>query len=879
MKTSKQIRDDFIDFFRNKNHTLVPSSSVIPVEDPTLLFTNAGMNQFKDVFLGIGKRSYKRAVNSQKCIRVSGKHNDLEEVGHDTYHHTFFEMLGNWSFGDYYKKEAIRWAWELFTEIWQLPKDRLYATIFKDDDEAEKYWHNETDINPQRILRFDEKDNFWEMGETGPCGPSSEIHIDLGPDYCDKKEIVNHVCQINGECARFIELWNLVFIQYNRDDAKQLHPLPQKHIDTGMGFERVVAILQNVPSNYETDLFRPIIEKIEHISHTKYENVNPLQSMAHRVVADHLRMLTFAIADGALPSNEGRGYVLRRILRRAARFGRKLDLHEPFIYKLVPLVVDIMGEAFPEIKERQHHIREVIKAEEGNFNRTLDRGIEIFENLAEKIMQESSDIIPGKEAFKLYDTYGFPFDLTRIMAEEKGLLIDEEGFDREMEHQRERARKSGKFAVQFDHIDNWNVVKHCSTSSIFVGYEKLETTTDICKFVRRNGTIHLVLLETPFYAEAGGQVADKGKILLENSELKVIDVQKEGDDIIHICEGPQDLDIIHSKVIAKVDESLRIPTMMNHTSTHLLHEALRRVLGTHVQQAGSLVAPDRLRFDYTHFKKVEREELEEIERIVNQQIQLNKPLNITYTTYDEAREMGAMALFGEKYGEEVRVISVEDFSRELCGGTHVKYTGQIGAFIIVQDTAIASGVRRIEALSGAKAIQFDQNLRNVLNDISQTLNTPAEELPDKVKKLVEQIKESEKQLQKLQKKQLINDIETIIQKSHKIGIHHFAFQKYENVEVDSLKEVADYFRQKVKSGIILLASVFDQKVNLVCAVTENLIKKGFNAGNLITVVAKAMGGSGGGRPHLATAGAKNPEKLKEAVALLKKDLEKLKDIN
>ncbi|MEJ2051159.1 MAG: alanine--tRNA ligase, partial [Calditrichota bacterium] len=482
MKNSNIIRKEFIDFFKGKDHTVVASSSVIPEQDPTLLFTNAGMNQFKDVFLGIGTRPYKRAVDSQKCIRVSGKHNDLEEVGHDTYHHTFFEMLGNWSFGDYYKAEAIEWAWELFTTVWKLSKDKLWATVYFKDDEAEKIWKTKTNIEPAHILRFGESENFWEMGETGPCGPSSEIHIDLGEEYCDKKQLKNHICKVNGGCGRFIELWNLVFIQFNRDESGILHPLPQKHVDTGMGYERIVAVLQNVPSNYDTDLFIPIIKAVEEITGFFYQESDEQKRIAFRVLADHIRMLTFSITDGAIPSNEGRGYVLRRILRRAARYARTLDMQEPFIFKLVPVVVSIMSGAFPEIQEKKNHVMEVIKSEEENFNRTLDRGIEIFENLTSKIFSEGNTLIPGEDAFRLYDTYGFPLDLTRIMASEKNLTVDEEGFDREMEKQRERARNAGKFAAQFDQEDQWNVLVHCASNSNFVGYDNLQIDTEICKF-------------------------------------------------------------------------------------------------------------------------------------------------------------------------------------------------------------------------------------------------------------------------------------------------------------------------------------------------------------------------------------------------------------
>lgn len=869
MKSSNQIREDFISFFKNKGHTVVPSSPVIPQNDPTLLFTNAGMNQFKDVFLGLGHRPYKRAVNSQKCIRVSGKHNDLEEVGHDTYHHTFFEMLGNWSFGDYYKREAIEWAWELMTTVWNLPKSRLWATVYLDDDEAEKCWLNHTDIDPKHVLRFGEKDNFWEMGESGPCGPCSEIHIDLGEAYCDKQHIKEHVCQVNGGCSRFIELWNLVFIQFNRDINGNLHSLPHKHVDTGMGFERIVAVIQKVRSNYETDLFLPIIHRVENIAGVKYVNCGDEKQIAFRVLADHIRMLTFSIADGALPSNEGRGYVLRRILRRAARYARKLDLHKPFIYSLVPVVGEIMGEAFPEIIEKQTHVMNVIQSEEENFSRTLDRGIEIFENLVSRIKSQGENIISGKDAFRLYDTYGFPLDLTRVMAAENNLQIDEEGFDREMELQRERARQTGKFTMQFDHVDQWNVLRHCPTNSHFIGYDTLTAETEICKYSLKNNRYQIVLIETPFYAESGGQVADIGTLIFDDIQLKVVDVQKEGSEIVHICEAPQKIDIIHSKVLAKVDENHRLPTMYNHTATHLLHEALRRVLGKHVQQAGSLVSPDRLRFDFTHYKKIEHEELLQIESMVNEQIRHDWPLQIFYTDFNKAKELGAMALFGEKYGEQVRVVIVDDFSRELCGGTHVRHTGQIGAFIILQETSIASGVRRIEAITGQRAIEYTQKARDVLQEVGQLLNSTPEQIVSRLKALTDMIRENEKRMQKLLAEQTIQSIENIIDQAEKIGNIRLVVKIFSEIDVELLKQAADRFRQKNHNGILLLISRNESRLNFVCAVTDDLIATGIKAGELVKVLAQVTEGGGGGRPHLATAGGKNPAKLDEAIRSLK----------
>ncbi len=674
--TANQIRQQFIDFFKEKKHTFVPSAPVIPQDDPTLLFTNAGMNQFKDVFLETGSRPYTRAVNSQKCIRVSGKHNDLEEVGHDTYHHTFFEMLGNWSFGDYYKKEAVAWAWELLTEVWKLPKDKLYATVYTDDDEAEEYWRKETDINPDHILRFGEKDNFWEMGNTGPCGPCSEIHIDLGPERCDKQE-QEHTCFVNGDCGRYIELWNLVFIQYNRDEKGKLHPLPKKHVDTGAGFERLVAVLQNKDSNYATDVFTPLLDEISRITEVNYRQSD--EKAAFHVIADHVRMLTFSITDGGLPSNEGRGYVMRRILRRAARYGRKLNISEPFIYKIVPKLVEIMGEAYPELKERQEHVMKVIQAEEEHFNRTLDRGLEIFERIKKDLQKKKQNVIPGREVFKLYDTYGFPVDLTRILAEESGLTLDMDGFEKEMEAQRNRARAASRFEMQSSDSEAW-VVLNEGPDSHFVGYDDLAVETHIMRFLVSENDIRLVMRDTPFYAESGGQVGDKGVISGEGFKLPVIDTQKDGDHIIHICNKIDDFMPQTDKVLAEVVSFKRQNTATNHTATHLLHAALRKVLGDHVQQAGSLVEPERLRFDFTHFEKVSAEQIAEIEKIVNRKIQENIALEIRQEKFDEAKKKGAMALFGEKYGDVVRTVAVPGFSLELCGGTHVKATGDIGAF-------------------------------------------------------------------------------------------------------------------------------------------------------------------------------------------------------
>ena len=856
--TASEIRQQFIDFFKEKKHTFVPSAPVVPQDDPTLLFTNAGMNQFKDVFLDTGTRPYKRAVNSQKCIRVSGKHNDLEEVGHDTYHHTFFEMLGNWSFGDYYKKEAIAWAWELLTEVWKLPKEKLYATVYTTDDEAEEFWRKETDINPKHILRYGEKDNFWEMGNTGPCGPCSEIHIDLGPERCDKQG-QEHTCFVNGDCGRYIELWNLVFIQYNRDEKGELHPLPKRHVDTGAGFERLVAVLQHKNSNYETDVFTPLLEEISRITGVDYHQSD--EQSAFHVIADHVRMLTFSITDGGLPSNEGRGYVMRRILRRAARYGRKLNISEPFIYKIVPRLVEIMGEAYPELKERQQHVMKVIQAEEEHFNRTLDRGLEIFERIKNDLQQKKQNVIPGAEVFKLYDTYGFPVDLTRILAEENGLTLDMKGFEKEMEAQRQRARAASRFEMQSADEAQW-VVMNEGADSRFVGYDDLTVETRIMRYLVTDKDIRLILHETPFYAESGGQVGDKGTIAGEGFELHVIDTQKDGDHIIHICKKTDGFHPQTDKVLAEVVSFKRQNTAKNHTATHLLHAALRKVLGEHIQQAGSLVEPDRLRFDFTHFEKVNAEQIAEIEKIVNRKIQENIPLEIAQEKLSEAKKKGAMALFGEKYGEVVRTVAVPGFSLELCGGTHVRSTGEIGAFLITTETSIASGVRRIEAITGEKVVEYLQQSRDLRTALTSLLNTSEEKISEKVNELLSEKKILEKEIQKLQSAKAQDDIGKVLAKAETINNVQVIIHRADGLSTNQLKELGDTIREKSKNTTALLISTEGNKLSLVCVVSDDLLAaKNLHAGNLVRETAKVAGGGGGGRPHLATAGAKDIDKI------------------
>lgn len=870
---SKDVRNSFIDFFRSRDHEYVPSSPVVPFDDPTLLFTNAGMNQFKNIFLDLETRDYKRAANSQKCIRVSGKHNDLEDVGFDTYHHTFFEMLGNWSFGDYFKKEAIEWAWELLTKVWGLDEQRMWVTVFggdetddlEPDDEAATFWTQVTPIPPERVLRFGRKDNFWEMGDTGPCGPCSEIHYDLGEGKCDKSADPNHVCGVNAGCARYIEIWNLVFIQFNRQKGGLLKNLAARHVDTGMGFERVAALLNGVDSNYDTDIFLPIISAIDDMTGITYPG--PDNGMAHRVIADHIRALTFAISDGAMPSNEGRGYVLRRILRRAARFGRNLEMHEPFIYKLVPVVVDIMGDAFPEIKEKHQFVSLVLKSEEESFNSTLDRGIEIFDKIVANLEKTNQRTIPGQEAFKLYDTYGFPLDLTQLMARQKDLTVDEKGFATAMAGQRERARKAGKwsYSADFD-VENWRPLTKGEDSK-FLGYSELETESEIRKVHQDGERVFLTLNRTPFYGEAGGQVGDVGEIIGEGFKIRIEDTVRLGNTFVHVGVVDRNGKIVNPKVIARVDGPVRKSTARNHTATHLLHKALREVLGTHVTQAGSLVAPDHLRFDVTHFQKIKSDQLDEIEEKVNNKIRQDLTVEALQTSYVEAREMGAMAIFEEKYGDQVRVVKIDDYSLELCGGTHLQHTGEMGYFRITAETSAAAGIRRLEAVTGERADYLLRKEKNLTAQIEELLNSKGEELLHRIENLLQERQELEKETRQLRVQMAHQQISHLIEDAQKLDGFKVVSSKISIADVDELKQVSDNLRAKLGSGIGVLGSVINNKVSLVCVVTDDLIKnKALKAGEIVKRVAEIAEGSGGGRPHMALAGGKNLKKLDQALA-------------
>ncbi len=876
-KTARQIRQDFFDYFVEREHTLVPSAPVVPADDPTLLFTNAGMNQFKDVFLGTGTRGYRRAVDTQKCIRVSGKHNDLEEVGRDTYHHTYFEMLGNWSFGDYFKAEAIAWAWDLLTRVWGLPKERLYATVFAGDegdglpadDEAERLWRGATDINPDHVLRFGKKDNFWEMADTGPCGPNSEIHVDLTPDGSGGG-------LVNADDPRVMEIWNLVFIQFNRTASGVLEPLPAQHVDTGMGFERIVAVLQ-CTDNYGTDVFTPLMDRIGDLAGQRYAAAEAERQVAFRVVADHVRMLSFSIADGALPSNEGRGYVLRRLLRRAARYGRLLDMTEPFVHRLVATVAEMHAAEFPEVAARADYIAEVIKAEEASFGRTLGRGLEIFAGIASQAEADGKDAVPGGQAFRLYDTYGFPLDLTRMLAEERGLGVDEAGFDTAMEQQRERARRAGKFAAGGVEASEW-VPVHALERQRFVGYEQLEVTTLVHRWAVKDGLCHVVLAETPFYAEAGGQVGDRGAITFGEGNgaltLTVEDTQRDGDLVLCRCPLPEgaaadrlaDADW-SAPVTARVDAARRAPTTSNHTATHLLHMALRRILGDHVHQAGSLVAPDHLRFDFTHWQRVEPEQLAELERIVNGVVCDDHEVDYFTTAFDDAQRLGAMALFGEKYGDTVRVVRIggeqRPVSLELCGGCHVRRTGQIGQFVISSEGSIASGVRRIEARTGGAAVQAMQEQRASLQQVSALLGGGTGEAAQRTGELVQHARELEKRVKALEAEQSTQQARVLAAEAEEVGGVRLILRAFDDQQPAALKNLAERLASEASGTVAFLASTRGGRLAIACAVSSDLASRdgGLSAAVLAKEAAEVAGGGGGGRPTLATAGARETADL------------------
>ena len=894
MKTAKQIRHEFVDFFEGKDHEIVPSSPIVPIGDETLLFANAGMNQFKDIFLGLAPAQHRRVADSQKCLRVSGKHNDLEEVGKDTYHHTFFEMLGNWSFDDYFKAESIEWAWELLTKVWGIGPDRLWATVFAGDEadglpkdkEAANLWPKVTPISAEKVLACSKKDNFWEMGETGPCGPCSEIHIDLGPDRCDMKNVPNHVCRVNGGCARFIELWNLVFIQFNRQPGGKLVPLSAKYVDTGAGLERIVAVMQNKQSNYDTDLFMPIIERTGRITGHKYTSkLGNKTDNAFRVIADHIRALVFAITDGATPSNEGRGYVIRRILRRASRFGRELGMHEPFLYKLVPVVADFMGEAFDEIRERADHVATVIESEETGFGRTLDRGIEIFAGAAEKAQKSKDKVITGEDAFQLYDTYGFPLDLTQLMAQERSLKVDTAKFSELMEQQRQRARAatakdsisitdtaSGQVLPETEDLHKYHT-DECD--AVIVGFVDSDGFKDKGR-IEAGAQVGIVLDKTCFYAEAGGQVGDCGLIKSGKAQFIVEKTIKIANCIVHqgkVAEGALDIGEKVHAIVSKDRNSVK----KNHTATHVLQWALQEVLGKSVAQQGSYVGPDHLRFDLTYPKAPSSEQLRQVEDLVREKIAADLPVTWTVMPKDQAQKLGAMALFGEKYGDEVRVVAIgaedkdginEAFSREFCGGTHVEKLGDIGGFKIIKEESISAGVRRITALTGSALTNHLEKAGDIVDELSATLKVPSESLVERVGQLLKDNKKLAKELKTAARQSgsdSMAEARKLLEKAEKIGDASIIIGQLSTTTADQAREAVDMLKKKAKTAAIVLGFDDDDKATLLAGVTDDLVAKGLKAGDIVKEIAPIVDGGGGGRPQMAQAGGKNPKKIGDAL--------------
>ena len=857
MKTmsSNELRQAFLEFFRDQGHEVVASSPLVPGNDPTLLFTNAGMVQFKDVFLGDDKRSYVRAASSQRCVRAGGKHNDLENVGYTARHHTFFEMLGNFSFGDYFKRDAIKYAWQFLTEELGLPAERLWVTVFREDDEAADIWLNEMKIDPKRFTRMGEKDNFWAMGDTGPCGPCSEIFFDHGPDVAGGPP-----GSPDEDGDRYVEIWNLVFMQFDRSADGEMNSLPKPSVDTGMGLERIAAVMQQVHSNYEIDLFANLIQAAADTLGVKNDGSSSLN-----VIADHIRACSFLIVDGVLPGNEGRGYVLRRIIRRAIRHGKKLGQDELFFHKLVAPLVKQMGDAYPELVEAQAHVEKVLEKEGRRFAETLNQGLEILEDAVADLKGKQ---IPGDVVFKLYDTYGFPVDLTGDIARERGLSIDEAGFETAMEAQRDRARAASKFSVA------GGTSLKTDIESGFLGYDGTQGKSKVLALYNDGKEVEklsvgddgaVVLDETPFYGESGGQIGDTGHLVEGDTSFTVADTQKSGKAIIHYGSLQSGVLKVGDEVSAEVDAARRQAIRLNHSATHLMHAALRQVLGTHVTQKGSLVAPDKLRFDFSHYEAVTHEQLAEIEDLVNEQIRNNVLADTALMTYDDAVESGAMALFGEKYDDEVRVLRFGDFSVELCGGTHVERSGDIGVFKITSEGGVASGVRRIEAVTGKGALDWIDAKQGTLNDIAGLLRGQPEQAAAKVEQLLKRTKDLEKELaaakQALVSGQAVDHAASV----QEIGGIKVLATRMDGADAKTLRDAVDRFKDKLQNAIVVVGSVDGDKVHLAAGVTRNNTDR-IKAGDLIRPVAEQVGGRGGGRPDFAQAGGTDAEALDQALA-------------
>ena len=858
---SQEIREAFLRFFADRGHKIVRSSSLVPRDDPTILFTNAGMNQFKNVFLGGEKRSYRRAVSVQKCLRVSGKHNDLETVGRTAKHHTFFEMLGNFSFGDYFKKEAVHYAWELVTKVFGLPPDKLYVTVYLEDDEAYRVWADEVGVPERRIFRFGKKDNFWAMGETGPCGPCSEIHFDFGPDgeAGEPRELIERGSD------RFVELWNLVFMEFEQDENGVMKRLPSPSIDTGLGLERIAAVLQGKKSNFETDLFSPLIETVTELAGMEYPSGGEAD-VAVRVIADHVRAVTFLIGDGVNPANDGRGYVLRRLIRRAFRKGNLIGVEEPFLYKLTGRVGDIMKEAYPELLASMNYISRVCLAEEERFAATLSSGLRFFDQAVEETVGGGKGVIPGDALFRLYDTFGFPLDLSRELAQEKNLAVDEAGFKQELEKQRERARQSWKGEEKMkaqkppEGLQGVKIEPRCYETGEVTEAEVLALLRDGEKVdvLKAGEQGDVVLSETPFYAEAGGAIGESGVIMNQGFFGRVRDTYYLSPTLItHSVEAVSGELRPGDRVSAGVDLERRQAASLNHTATHLLHAALRHVLGDHVKQSGSLVSPERLRFDFTHFAGLSKEELRRVEEIVNFQIRRDLPVTIKVTSLEEGLKEGATAIFEEKYGERVRVVSVADFSKELCGGIHVRSTGEIGLFKIISEASVASGIRRIEALTGRAALGYVWGLEDILDDVERSLQAPRRELALRADKLREQVLELDKEAGRLRRKLAEGTVEPDLGRVLEVKKIRVLIRRVQGLNMTELRDLADSLKQKMGSGAVILAEADGDKIYVVVSITRDLTGR-LKADDLIKEISPLIDGGGGGRPDFAQAGGRKP---------------------
>ena len=874
--TGIEIRNEFLEYFRKQTHQVVRSSSLVPRDDPTLLFTNAGMVQFKRVFIGEEKKDYLRATTSQKCVRAGGKHNDLDNVGYTARHHTFFEMLGNFSFGDYFKEKAIEYAWDLLVNGYGLPKDKLWVSVFLDDDEAYNIWHKQIGVSSNRLIRLGEKDNFWSMGDTGPCGPCSEILIDRGEEFgCDRPD-----CAAGCDCDRYLEIWNLVFMQFNRDESGRMTPLPKPSIDTGMGLERIASIVQNTPTNYETDLILPIIRMVEELAETSYGKEEGAD-VAMKVIADHSRSAAFLIGDGVLPSNEGRGYVLRRIMRRAIRYGRQMGLADQFLYKTTNVVIDIMKSAYPELDEGRSFITNVIRNEESRFSETLDNGLKLLNDSISDLAAKGKTEVPGDIIFKLYDTYGFPTDIVKDVLRDRGMTLDLEGFNAAMDYQREQSRSVTSFSAM---NEAYRKLSASGFKPQFVGYASLSCNTKVVLMVRgeiavlsakEGDTIELVSEKTPFYGEAGGQMGDCG-VIAGNGFTAVVEntIKDPTGLIIHQCKVTKGTLSTGDSINMAVDKVNRDAIARNHTATHILHAVLRNELGDHVKQSGSMVAKDRLRFDFTHFSQVDGQSLKQIEIMVNERIRENVPVILEEMEAEKAFKSGATALFEEKYGDSVRVISLADFSKELCGGTHTARTGDIGLFKIIGETSVAAGIRRIEALTGDAAILEVQNTAEILQKAALMMKDKPENVTQRIEKLLSDQKKNEKELERMKASIAAKSVDSTDEEIKDINGIKVIVKKVSVEKPNMLRDLADRFRDKIKSGVVVLGSVSDSKVLLIACVTKDLVGR-FHAGDIVKHLAGQVGGGGGGRPDMAQAGGTQPENLDKALESVYKKISEM----